>query len=72
MKEQDHRRCFEGLDVPLTYFFADPGSLFSPALAGWYEQQVPTTYKAVRFEDATHLLIDEQPEMFAREIAALL
>ena len=72
MKAQDHRGCFAGLDVPLAYFFADPGSLFSPELAAWYEQHVPTAFKAVRFENATHLLIDEYPEKFAAELAALL
>ena len=72
MKTQDHRACFKDLDVPLSYFFADPGSIFSPKLAEWYEQNVPTEFKAVRFEDATHMLISEQPEKFAAEVAALL
>ena len=72
MKAQDHRGCFAGLNIPLTYFFADPGSLFSPELAAWYEQNVPSAFKAVRFENATHMLVDEQPEKFADELAALL
>ena len=72
MKAQDHRGCFEGLSVPLAYFFADPGSLFSPALADWYGQHAPSTFRAVRFENATHMLVDEQPEKFAEEVAALL
>ena len=72
MKAQDHRGCFAGLDVPLTYFYADPGSLFSPGLAVWYEQNVPTFNKAVCFEGATHMLVEEQPERFAAEIASLL
>lgn len=72
MKAQDHRGCFAGLDVPLTYFYADPGSLFSPKLAEWYELNVPTFNKSVRFEGATHMLVDEQPEKFAAEVAALL
>ena len=72
MKAQDHRGCFAGLDIPLAYFFADPGSLFSPELAEWYEANVPSAFKAVRFQDATHMLVDEQPEKFAAEVAALL
>ncbi|MDO4797912.1 MAG: alpha/beta hydrolase [Coriobacteriales bacterium] len=72
MKAQDHRTCFEGLDIPLTYFYANPGSLFSPELAQWYEQHVPSEFAAVRFEDATHMLVSDQPERFATEVAALL
>ena len=72
MKAQDHRGCFADLDIPLAYFFADPGSLFPPALAGWYEQHVPSAFKSVRFENATHMLVEEQPEKFANEILALL
>ena len=72
MKAQDHRGCFAGLDIPLAYFFADPGSLFSPELAEWYASNVPSAFKAVRFQDATHMLVDEQPEKFAAEVAALL
>ena len=72
MKAQDHRGCFVGLNVPLTYFYADPGSLFSPELATWYEQNVPTFNKSVRFEGSTHMLVDEQPEKFATEVASLL
>lgn len=72
MKAQDHRTCFEGLDIPLTYFYADPGSLFSPKLAEWYEQNVPSGCKTVRFDGATHMLVSDQPERFAQEVAALL
>ena len=72
MKSQDLRGCFAKLDVPLTYFYANPGSIFSPELAQWYEQNVPTEYKSVCFEHATHLLVEEQPEKFAAEILALL
>ena len=68
----DHRGCLEGLDVPLAYFFANPGSLFSPELAGWYEANAPCAFKAVRFENASHLLVDEQPDKFAAEVSALL
>lgn len=72
MKAQDHRCCFTGLDVPLTYFYANPGSLFSPWLAEWYAQNVPTEFKDVCFQGASHMLVEEQPEKFAAEVAALL
>ncbi|MDO4806489.1 MAG: alpha/beta hydrolase [Coriobacteriales bacterium] len=72
MKGQDHRGCFAGFDIPLSYFYAYPGSLFSPELASWYQQNVPSSYKSVRFDDATHMLIEEQPQKFADQLAALL
>lgn len=72
MKEQDHRECFANLDIPLTYFFAEPGSLFLPELAIWYGQNVASKFASVKFEDATHMLIEEQPKRFAAEIKKLL
>ena len=49
MKAQDHRDTVGLITVPLTYFYADPGSLFSPALKDWYRVHVKTPYKAVCF-----------------------
>ena len=72
MNEQDFRDCFVGLDVPVAYFYPDPGSLFAPELAEWYAQNVPTEFKAVRFEKSTHILVIEHPAKFAAEVAALL
>lgn len=72
MKSQDHRGCFAGIDVPFTYFYPTPGSLFSPELASWYEQNVPTFSKSVQFDNATHMFVDEQPEQFATEVAKVL
>ena len=72
MKSQDHRESFKGLTIPLSYFYADPGSLFSSVLAEWYAKNVPTFNKAVKFENATHMFISEQPGRFAEEVAMLL
>ncbi|MBQ1659788.1 MAG: alpha/beta hydrolase [Clostridia bacterium] len=72
MKSQDNRDFTEKLDVPLTYFYAEPGSLFSPELADWYKEHVNVPYKAVPFPNSTHLLISENSDKFAREIAKLL
>ena len=72
MKAQDHRPVVGQITVPVTYFFADPGSLFSPALAGWYEEQVVTPYRAVRFPESTHMLVSDYPEKFAEEVSTLL
>lgn len=72
MKLQDHRLIVEQITVPFTYFYADPGSLFSPKLADWYQEHVRTPYKAVRFVKSTHMLITEYPEQFAKEVSAVL
>ena len=72
MKLQDNRPAVEQITVPVTYFYADPGSLFSPALADWYRDHVPTQYRAVRFPNATHMLVSDYPEKFAEEVRAVL
>ena len=72
LKEQDHRSCFRGIDIPVAYFYADPGSLFSPELADWYAQNVSSKFTPVRFCNATHMLVAEQPAEVARELASLL
>lgn len=72
MKDQDNRDVIPKITVPLTYFYADPGSLFSPKLADWYEETVTTPFKAVKFPDSDHMLVANYPERFAEEVAKLL
>ena len=72
MKLQDNRPAVEQITVPVTYFYADPGSLFSPKLADWYREHVPTQYNAVRLPDSTHMLVSDYPEKFAQEVGAVL
>ncbi len=72
MKSQDYRDVMKQITVPCTYFYAVPGSLFSPELAKWYEEHISAPFHAVAFPDSTHLLIDEYPEKFAAEIEKLL
>ena len=72
MKAQDNRETVGLITVPLTYFYADPGSLFSPKLAGWYGEHVKTPYRAVRFPDSDHMLVSNYPEKFAEEVGKLL
>ena len=72
MKSQDNRQAVEQITVPVTYFYADPGSLFSPKLASWYKDHVHTQYDAVRFPDSTHMLISDYPEKFAEEVSKVL
>lgn len=72
MKTQDNRDAIAQITVPLTYFYAVPGSLFSPALAEWYQEHCPTPFRSVAFPNSTHMFISEHPEQFADEIAKLL
>ena len=72
MKQQDNRPAVEQITVPFTYFYADPGSLFSPKLADWYQEHVPTAFKAVRFPDSNHMLVSDYPEKFAQEVGEVL
>ena len=72
MKAQDNRPTVEQITVPLTYFYADPGSLFSPELADWYAEHVKTPFKAVRFPESTHMLVSDNPEKFAQEVGKVI
>lgn len=72
MKIQDNRDVIDKISVPLTYFYAVPGSLFSPELADWYQQQLKVPFKAVAFPDSTHMFISEHPKQFAKELEKLL
>lgn len=58
--------------MPVTYFYAVPGSLFSPKLADWYEAHVTSPFRSVAFEDSTHMLITDHPEKFAEEVLKVL
>lgn len=68
MKEMDLRACVGEITVPVTYFYAVPGSLFSPDLANWYQANVKTPFRSVPFADSTHMLITDHPEKFAEEV----
>lgn len=72
MKTKDYREGVGRISVPVRYFYAVPGSLFSPELASWYGEHVHSGYEAVAFEDSTHMLIADQPERFTREVLRAL
>ena len=72
MKKQDNRDVISKISVPLTYFYAVPGSLFSPELADWYRQQAKVPFKAVAFPESSHMFISEHPDEFDDELEKLL
>lgn len=72
MTIQDNRDVTSMITVPLTYFYADPGSIFSPKLAEWYGENVKVPYKAVQFPNSNHMIVADYPEKFAEEVGKLL
>ncbi len=68
MKLGDFREAVEKITVPVYYFYAVPGSLFSPELADWYRDHVHTPYQAVAFPNCTHMMVDDRPHQFTREV----
>ena len=72
MKSEDNRDVVGKITVPLSYFYAVPGSIFSPGLAEWYSEQAAVPFSAVRFPDSSHKFISEHPDMFTAEIGKLL
>ncbi len=72
MKEKDFREAVTEITVPVTYFYAVPGSLFSPELAKWYESHVQTPFRSVAFNESTHMLITDHPDQFAQEVIKVL
>ena len=72
LKDKDYRETVEKITVPLTYICAVPGSMYSPSLAGWYEEHVRTPYTSVPIENSTHMMIMDHPGEFAREVVKVL
>ncbi|MBQ3666248.1 MAG: alpha/beta hydrolase [Lachnospiraceae bacterium] len=72
MKIQDNREVIGKITVPITYFYATPGSLFSPELADWYRRNTNMPVRTVAFKKSTHMFIMEHPEQFAKELEKLL
>ena len=72
MKTGDFRDTIEKISVPVFYFYAVPGSLFSPELADWYREHVRTPYQAVDFPNCTHMMVNDRPHQFTREVLDVL
>jgi pimeloyl-ACP methyl ester carboxylesterase len=72
MKAQDNRANVAKITVPLTYFYAQPGTLFPSALADWYREHTGGPYRAVAFTGSTHLLPTDAPITFAANVKKLL
>ena len=64
----DWRHTIPKFTIPFGYFYADPGSLYSPALAEYYRKTVSGPYKAVGFPSKSHSFYREMPHEFSEEV----
>ena len=72
MQEADLRSCVERISVPVHYFYAMPGTLFSPDLADWYRDHIQAPFHSKGFPNSTHMLIGEHPFQFAEAVLRVL
>ena len=72
MNDGDWRQSVSKISVPLTYFYAVPGSLYPPELADWYRSQAQVPFRAIAFEDSTHRFVTEHPDKIIEELGKLL
>ena len=71
MEDMDNREVVRKIVVPLTFFYSNPGSIFSPELAKWYRDNVSSAFRAVEFE-GDHMFIMDDPDGFAKNLAEVL
>ena len=72
MLEADYRDVVGKIDVPVHYFYATPGSLFSPELADWYRDHIHAPFSSTGFPNSSHMLISEHPIQFAKAVLRAL
>ena len=71
LEDQDNRKVVGKISVPLTYFYSNPGSLFSPELATWYRNNAVSAFRAEEFE-GDHMFIMDNPDGFAKKLSEVL
>jgi pimeloyl-ACP methyl ester carboxylesterase len=72
MKTQDNRANVSKITVPLTYFYAAPGTLFSAELVDWYRTHTGGPFHSAAFPGCTHLLVTDAPITFAANLKKCL
>ncbi|ADL33008.1 hydrolase alpha/beta fold family [Butyrivibrio proteoclasticus B316] len=68
---QDNREVFKKMNVPLVYFYANPGSIFSPKLVNWYRDNSVNEFRAEEFK-GNHMFIMDNPDVFAQKLVNVL
>ena len=68
INETDYLNILPEISVPAAVFYADRKPVCCQGAAEYYAQHIPGGAKLVKFEGASHALISEQPERFAKEL----
>lgn len=68
----DLRGMLGACTVPTALFYGDPGSLYTPEAARYFDAHLAGETRLVPFPGGSHLLIREFPEKFARELDAFI
>ena len=68
---QDNRAVVKKMNVPLVYFYANPGSIFSPKLVNWYRENTANKFRSEEFE-GNHMFIMDKPDIFAQKLVNVL
>lgn len=71
--QEDLRASLEKFIVPVSYFYADPGSILPVELADYYKEHVANApFKAVKFDCETHMFPFVYAELFTERLAEFL
>ncbi|MFB7138818.1 alpha/beta fold hydrolase [Gottfriedia sp. NPDC056225] len=68
----DFRNTLNKIKVPSAFFYADPGSLFSPKTAHYMKDTIGEKAIAVPFMNASHALLFSHGKQFANELKSFL
>lgn len=68
MMVRDHRDVIPGIRCPAAIFYAQILPACPEEVAQYYMAHLPGVKRKVCFQGATHSLISEQPELFARQL----
>lgn len=70
--KSDFRKVLEEIHIPVAFFYANPGSLFSPDVAKYMQSKVKGNAIMVPFENASHALLFSHGKQFTKELMHFL
>jgi len=68
LNETDYREVLPKISVPTAIFHAGRWPVCTEGAAAYYKDHIPAPVRLVKFENATHAIMVDEPEMFAEEI----
>ena len=68
----DSRDAIPMFRIPVGYFYADPGALYSTDLANYYKETIPAKVTTVPFPSTNHLFFEDMPDLFAEKLIEFL